>query len=288
LHIFKWVRRTPHHQHVTGTIMTSIKMLAPLGALLLAQNALAVELPATLEPAATARLYVKASETITAITYDVGDRVVRGDLLLTLDTRAIAARLAQAEAGLKSAGANIGQIEVQLAQARRDRERIAQLAQKGSAATQKLEEIEMQLAGLEAGLKAAQAGRDQAEAAVAEAKIALEQSKLVAPFDGVISERVRDVGDMSEAMKPLITVLKIRPLKAVAHPPAAAFALWKPKTPVVIRAQGQTLSGTITRRAPNVDPATRTFTVEIELPEAPEGVIPGLFATVELAPAAGE
>ncbi|ADO72335.1 efflux RND transporter periplasmic adaptor subunit [Stigmatella aurantiaca] len=129
-----------------------------------------------------ATLSPRASGPLTRVLVKVGDRVKKGQLLAQLDTDALQIGVEQAAAA-RSAGAAL------LDGATIDVERARKLATSGSLAQSGLDKAEV-------GFRQAQAQAAQASAAYKNALQALRDASIVAPFDGVITARNKNVGDM--------------------------------------------------------------------------------------------
>lgn len=195
--------------------------------------------------ATEARLAFQAGGRIVEIAPREGDRVVAGQMLARLDPAEAEARRAQAAAQVSSARAQLGELErgarrEERAQARsaldaarerqadaeRDLERARTLYEGGAIAREALdkartaldvarsqrEQAAEQLGLVEAGprrerIDAARAQVEQAEAALRAVEVALENAVLLAPFDGVVTVRHREPGEVVSPGAPVLTLL---------------------------------------------------------------------------------
>lgn len=130
--------------------------------------------------------------TITMVAVEVGAVVKKGQLLATISSDDIRARVAQANAGVSEAEAN-------LTSARKDLDRFTQLYQKQSASAKELDNITLQYNAAKARVEAATQMRQ-------EANVMLGYSQLRAPFDGVVTQRNADVGDLASPGQPILTI----------------------------------------------------------------------------------
>ena len=108
----------------------------------------------------------------------------------------------------------------------------------------------------------------------------LENSVLRSPINGVITARNYDVGDMYSMSAPLFTVEQIVPVKLLIGISESDYSKVKKGDPVVVSADaipGKTFYGKINRIYPTVDPATRTFTVEVKIDNNYKTLRPGMF-----------
>jgi multidrug efflux pump subunit AcrA (membrane-fusion protein) len=153
----------------------------------------------------------------------------------------------------------------------------------------------------EADLRAAEASR---AVAVAQVKVSaadvertrtlLSYTKIVAPFDGVVTRRLANVGDLVQNAStgrgmPLFTCQKLDVVRVSCDVPDTSAAAIHAGTKAEVRLSGPggaTISATVTRVAVSVDPATRTMRAEIDLPNPGEKLRPGMYAQVTLFPQA--
>ena len=108
----------------------------------------------------------------------------------------------------------------------------------------------------------------------------LENSILRSPINGVITARNYDVGDMYAMSSPLFTVEQIVPVKLLVGVSESDYAKVKVGDSVVVTADalpGLKFYGKINRIYPTVDPATRTFTVEVKIDNNYKTLRPGMF-----------
>ncbi len=211
----------------------------------------------------------RVSGQILTVAHDVGERVLAGDLLITLDTDASSARLEQAQSALRAVQADATRAAAALA-------RTKELERKGVATAEQLEDAT-------AADDGARAGVDQARQRVVEVRVGLEHARITSPQGGVIAERYVDPGDMAWPGKPLLRL----------HDPDALrveFALREGLAGVVsagdtltaqVGALEQSFEVRVLEILPTADPRTRTLRVRASLPTA-AGISPGMFVRVEL------
>lgn len=142
---------------------------------------------------------VKLSSNITgdllSLTVKEGDRVSRGQVLGRIDSRRYAAQVAQQEAARASALADRQMQVVQGSQLEQELSRVEKLAATGNASPAELDVARSNLAAGRARVEAAQGRIDQADAALREARHFLSLTTLVSPIDGVVTNRVKQVGE---------------------------------------------------------------------------------------------
>lgn len=199
-----------------------------------------------------------------------GDRVRRGETLATVDARDAAARKAQAEAALAAARAAE-------ANARAMRERMERLEARQAASRKNVEDAVL-------GHEAARAQLRAAEEGVAAASVYTGYARIQAPFDGVVTQRRVEAGDMAAPGAPLFTVEDLSKVKVEATIAESATSGLVPGSPVEVTFAGAPArAGTITEILPAADPRSRTFTVRVVLDNADGALRSGSFARLRLA-----
>ncbi len=112
-----------------------------------------------------------------------------------------------------------------------------------------------------------------------------ENSTLLSPINGVITARNYDAGDMYAMSAPIYTVEQIVPVKLLIGVSEADYSKVKKGDSVEITADalpGKTFYGKIRKIYPTVDPATRTFTVEVVVDNNYSTLRPGMFARAKI------
>lgn len=210
-----------------------------------------------------ARSVVVRSETagvVAAVPAAEGSFVRQGQVLCRLAVDARQASLDQARAVLKSR-----QLQ---------RKAAADLAEKGyRSETQVLE---------------AQANLDAATAQVRAAEIALRQVEIRAPFAGVFDKRDAEVGTYLAPGQPCGTLIELNPLLVVGDVPETQAANLRVGAPAAAKlVSGQMLSGKVRYVSRDADPQTRTYHVEVAVPNGQMSVRAGLSAELRVASGAG-
>lgn len=201
----------------------------------------AEEAPGTVRPVETALLSSKISGTITEINADPGRVVKAGDLLARIDDREIRARLDNARAALE--------------QAQRDFVRFQKLHTDRVITTQEFEAAQTRLRSM--------------QAAESEARTLLGYCNIVAPFDGVVTRRLVQRGNLAVPGLALIEVENPGKFRLEAQVPESLVPTLKigDSLPIVVDAAGASIVGKIAEIAPASDPASRTTLVKLDLPE---------------------
>jgi RND family efflux transporter MFP subunit len=208
------------------------------------------EVVGTVRPKLQAVIEAKVSGRIETLAVAPGQKVKAGDLLAQLDAREIQAKLDQARAARE--------------QAARELERARKLFEQKITSQAEFDTIE--------------ARERIAAGAATEAETALGYSKIVAPFEGVVTRKLADVGDLAAPGKPIVEMEDPAALRFEAGVPEALIGRLKIGDQVPVRLSSLTsdLQGTVAEIAPVADPASRTYLVKLDLP-ATEGLRSGQF-----------
>ncbi len=225
----------------------------------------AVELYGTVEAERTATLSSRVMATVTAVNVRPGDRVRAGQLLVEIDPATARGQEAQARGAL-------AQADAALALAKRNLERFRALSAKGAAS-----DLELDLATMQ--YEQAKGAVTQGEGAVEAAAAVARESRVVAPFEGLVTAKLVEAGDLAAPGRPLVTVESATGRRLVVAVPESVLvgSALKPGVRIEVRidalAQAAGLSGVVTEIAPGADPASHTFVVKVEIGGAvPSGV----------------
>jgi RND family efflux transporter MFP subunit len=233
-------------------------------------------------------IYARVSGYVAKWYVDIGDHVHRGQTLATIDTPELDAELTASRAELRSAQAQVKVREAESEFAKTTYERWRD-SPKGVVSEQEREAKKADYDSAVAKLNAA-----RADVALDQAKVdhfvAMTQFKQVtAPFDGTITERRIDIGNLVTAGSTSSTTSLYRmsqdnPLRIfVDVPQSAAAELMKVGLPVQIQAASvpnRIFSGKITRTAQAINPQARTLRVEIDIPNPDQALVPGMYVDV--------
>jgi RND family efflux transporter MFP subunit len=168
-----------------------------------------------------------------------------------------------------ASGASVAAQEARIALMLSKLERARTLAARNVGSDAQLEELEYEHQLAEIGLEQALADRKVSEMELDLAEAQLERKQLSAPVDGIVLELFRKPGEYAERSDPVVKLGVLDPLRIRAFPDVALFGAVATGDPVLIRPfppfEGE-FEAHVTNVSPQVDPASRTFTVEAELP----------------------
>jgi RND family efflux transporter MFP subunit len=237
---------------------------------------LPLTLPGTLQGINEATVYARSNGYILRWNKDIGSSVKKGELLAEITAPEIDQELSQAVAAQQQAASSE-------ALARSTAERWKSLREKDAVTQQDLDERQSTYLQAQANLASAQAN-------AARLRNLQGFNKVLAPFDGVITSRNIDVGDLVDAgnggvAKALFTIAQLDPLRLYVFVPQIYAGQVKVGDVVTVNLaehQGEKYEGTIARTARAIDTATRTMQVEIRVPNPKEALIAGAYVQVNL------
>lgn len=228
-------------------------------------------LPGNVVAWSDAPLYARTSGYLEKWYYDLGAHVKKGALLAEISSPELDQQVAQAEADLITAEANAGN-------ARTQAQRYRGLVTSDAVSRQETETLEAQAASTSSAVRSAQAN-------VQRLKALQSFEKIYAPFDGVVTARGVDTGQLISAGSgsELFHLQALQTLRVYANVPEVysgnirrgeKIALSFPQHP------GEMFEGTLVRSADAIDPSNRTLLVEIDVPNSKGELMPGSLAQV--------
>ena len=203
---------------------------------------------ATLEPFKTNNISASSSNRIKSILVDVGSRVHAGQTLVVLDA------------------VNIDQQEIRIANMKREYDRAVELLNIGGGTQQQVDQLKTEY--------------DAAVRALANMK---ENTTLISPVSGVVTVRNYDNGDMTGQL-PILTIEQQQPVKVMVNISEQDYAKVRQGMPVKVTLDvygDEEFAGKVYLVHPTIDSSTRTFVVEVTLPNADNRIHNGMFARVE-------
>ena len=233
-------------------------------------------------------IYARVNGYVAKWLVDIGEHVKKGQALATIETPELDAELAAAEAQLKASRAQVGARKAEAEFSRTTNERWRD-SPKGVVSEQERESKKADYESSEARLFAAGAQVALDKSRVDQYSALTRFKQVIAPFDGTITERKIDVGNLVTAgsastTTPLYRMSQTDPLRIfVDVPQSASGELMNAGVPAVIRASGAVggvFSGKIARSAESIDAQARTMRVEVDMPNADHRLVPGMYVNV--------
>jgi RND family efflux transporter MFP subunit len=247
---------------------------------------LTVSLPATTLAFASANIYARANGYIEKRRVDIGDHVKAGDLLAQITAPELDHQISQNQAMLQQNEAALQQTTASRDLASVTNTRDSDLVKKGWLTLQQGDTDRLTVQAQNAAVAVAQANIAAQQSLIRVLQQQKSYQSVVAPFDGIITQRNVDVGSLVEAGTTfMFTLMQSDVIRTQVYVPQdAAFGVAQGVEAVVRVPEmpDRTFPGTVTRLADALAPGTRTLLTEIDVPN-PEGLLrPGMYCTVEL------
>jgi len=225
-------------------------------------------------------IYARTSGYLTRWYFDIGAKLKKGALLAEIATPEVDQQLAQAQADLATAEATANNARIQA-------ERYSGLVKTDAVSRQDTDTFVNQAAATAAAVRSAQAN-------VQRLRDLQSFEKVYAPFDGVVTARNVDTGQLIDtgAGKELFHLQAIQTLRVYANLPQIYSQTAKPGAKIGVtfaEHPGRSYEGTLVRTADAIDPVSRTLLVEVDLDNRAGELLPGSLAQVHFkTPAAGQ
>ena len=194
---------------------------------------------------------------IEKINVEIGNHIGKGSVLVQMDQT------------------QLKQAEIQLQTLETDYNRIKQLHDMGSIAEQQYDQIKAQY-----------------EVAQTNVKFLRENTQLLAPISGVITGKYFEDGELysgapntSAGKAAIVTIQQINPVKAFINVSESYYPVINKNTKVELLCElfpNEKFEGSVYRIHPTIDALSRTFTVEISIPNRTEKLRPGMYGTISL------
>mgnify|MGYP001167316003 CR=1 FL=1 len=209
-----------------------------------------VEYTGTIEAEAKNNIAPQSPVRISKIYVEVGQQVFKGQKLVQMDI------------------ANLKQLQLQLQNQQLEFNRVDELYKVGGISKSEWD-----------------AAKTSLEVSQTSYNNLLENTSLLSPINGVVSARNYDDGDLYTAAEPVLTVEQIMPVKLFINVSESYYASVKKGAPVKVKLDvypDEVFEGVVSLIYPTIDPVTRTFTVEIKIPNSSQRIRPGMFARATL------
>jgi membrane fusion protein, multidrug efflux system len=259
-----------------------------------------LSLPGTLVANQRTFIYPRATGYVRRWVADIGDHVRAGDVLLELDTPDLDQQLASARATLQHTVAALAQAVANRDYALLTFTRMHILASEKLIAQQDEDQARSNELVQEATVQAAKADIQAQREVVRQLEVLVGFKRVVAPFDGIITQRLVDVGTLVNAGTGTTAVVNAAPgttpaalYEIEATDPIRVFVeVPQPFTPMLRVGQGATLalrqfpgrffSGSVTRTAGALDSVTRTMRTQIDVSNDAGTLLAGMYGEVTM------
>ena len=246
-----------------------------VGTAIVAEGAEVVNASGKIEAGNSANVSTRMMGNVTSVNVQSGDKVTKGDLLLTITNTDLIAKRSQVEAAIVQAQSGY-------ANAKKDLERFKVLFEKGSASEKELENMTTRFEMAEAGL-------DGANQMKKEVNAQFEYTNIRAPFTGVIANTFVKVGDMANPGMPLVTVEGTGKYQAAVL--VSESDIFKVKvgaqTSLIVKSNNTSLKGKVVEVSPSAKNTGGQFIVKIDI-EDMQGILPGMFVNASITATRGK
>jgi membrane fusion protein, multidrug efflux system len=226
---------------------------------------------AIVEAGRESTLAAQVAGRILSLNVDAGDAVKQGQLLARIDD-------SEARNSIAGNQAQVAQAEANLVNARASYERTKQLVARKFVSASALDKAQ-------ADYYAAQAQVDAAKAGVAQSSTTRGFASITAPFGGLVSARLAQVGEMASLGRPLLTMFDPATLRVVANIPQENLDEVRKvgHASIEFPALGKWIDSASITVLPAADNKTHITQVRIELPKNSAEIYPGMFARAHFA-----
>jgi RND family efflux transporter MFP subunit len=206
---------------------------------------------------------------VTKVHVNVGDKVTKGQLLVSINNTDLQAKRAQVEAGITEATAAFNN-------AQKDYNRFKNLYADNSATQKEMDDITSNFEMAKARLEAAKQMKNEVNAQFA-------YSNITAPFSGVITSKTVTEGDMANPGQPLISIEAPGNFEVMAMVPETEISQIKNgvQVDVLVKAINKTLKGKVTEVSTSAKNTGGQYLVKIALDKTDANILSGMFTTVQ-------
>jgi RND family efflux transporter MFP subunit len=246
-----------------------------------------IVLPGTVQAEYDTPIYARTSGYLKRWYTDIGTPVKTGDLLAEIDSPEVDQQLQQARAQLVQLQAALVQAQANMELARVTDRRQSQLTSEGWTSQQGGDQARLRYAASIAAVAVARGNVEAQQANVARLEQLVGFERVIAPYDGIVTARETDVGDLINAGSgngpELFHVADTRKLRIYVQVPQTYAPRIKPGVAVDLRFPeypGRAFAARLVRSANALDPTARTLLVELEADNAKGEIFPGAYTDV--------
>jgi RND family efflux transporter MFP subunit len=236
-----------------------------------------IVLPGNIQAFVDAPIYARTNGYLKHWYFDIGSHIKQGQLLAEIESPEVDQQLSQAQADLGTATANL-----HLSQITADR--FADLIKQDAVSQQDTDNATSDLASKSTAVKSAQANVDRLKQLVS-------FEKVYAPFDGVVTARNTDIGQLIDSgaaggqARSLFQVAAINKLRVFVSVPQVYSQAATPGLKADLtfaEFPGRRFQGTLVRTSRSIDPTARTLNIEVDVDNSKGELLPGAYTEVHL------
>ena len=203
---------------------------------------------------------------VKAVNFDVDDLVSKGDVIVQIDDSRQQAGVRQAEANLEAAAAKRRDAE-------REYQRIRDVFAKDAVSKAEMDRVT-------AAFHQARANEQAAEAALHQAREELSYTQVMAPYDGVVTERLIEVGEAAQPGQRLMSGFSLEQMRVAVDVPQNLIESIRAERKAQAEIGDRWIAAEEITVFPVADPVSDTFKVRLRLPDEVENVFPGMYIKV--------
>lgn len=206
---------------------------------------------------------------VSKVYVNVGDKVKKGQLILSINSSDLQAKKAQVEASVAEAQAAFNNSE-------KDYNRFKNLYAQNSATPKEMDDMTARFEMAKARLEAAKQMRNEVNAQFA-------YSNITAPFSGVVTSKMIESGDMANPGMPLITIETPGAFEVIAMVPETEISeiVTGAEVDVLVKAIHTSLKGTVSEVSTSAKHTGGQYLVKIALNKTEDNILSGMFVTVQ-------
>ncbi len=224
-----------------------------------------------IEASKSANISTRLMGYITMLKVNVGDHVIKGQLLATISNQDMLAKRGQADATIAEAQAGLKSTQ-------KDKDRFTVLYNQQSATAKELDNVTLQYSAAKARMEGARQMRNEVNAM-------LGYTSLNAPFSGIVTQKLADAGSMASPGVPILTIEQSGSYQVSAAVPENTINQIKQGTEaiVIIKAIDKTITGTVTQINQSSQNTGGQYIIKISIPDKDKtGLYAGMYANVAI------
>ena len=244
--------------------ITTVKVSTPTS-----KGSATISASGKVEAVQNANLSTRMMGFVNNIPFNVGDKVTKGQLLISINSADISAQKAQANASITEATAAFNNTE-------KDYNRFTSLFKENSASQKEMDDISANYKMAKARLEAANQMKNQVNAQ-------LSYSNIVAPFSGVITGKFVNKGDMANPGMPLISIETPGNYQIISMIPESEITSIKNGTnvTVIVKSTNQLITGKVTEVSSSAKNTGGQYLVKVLLDKTTVQLLSGMFTSVQ-------
>jgi RND family efflux transporter MFP subunit len=219
---------------------------------------------------------------VTEVAATEGERVKKGQLLYTIDSKEVDTAISRVQLGISQAQLMLQMNENQLNNVKLNLARHKRLLEKNMVSKFEVEQLELATSNLEDMVKISRKQVEQANEQLKEVKNQYKYLRITAPNNGVIVAKNINVGEMAMPGMPAFVLSDLSDLKITAEVAESSLQSFKygQKVKVEIPSVGLVSVGKVSAIIPSSNPMTHTFKIKVSFEQGKFSVYPGMYATI--------